>query len=145
MDDDEYRRHEKRSSYPCLLHVPEGSRGLKSNASTRLITLIGIILLTGSQLVKCRLSDTGMNTMEVGDRQGFQMPRVLIYPVIARNPFMNFVRKKYATTTNCKRDIFKLNFDTIRAINVAANTDVRLKLPLVRKLEDRGCNADCEC
>lgn len=53
---------------PRWLHVPVGSRGLKSNASTRLITLIGIILLTGFQLVKCRLSDTGTSTMEVGDR-----------------------------------------------------------------------------
>lgn len=65
MDDDEYRRREEPSPppppAPPTLHVhdPKGSRGLKSNASTRLITLIGIILLTGFQLVKCRLSDTG--------------------------------------------------------------------------------------
>lgn len=78
MDDDEYRRREERSpppppppAAPPTLHVhdPKGSRGLKSNASTRLITLIGIILLTGFQLVKCRLSDTdaSTNTMRVGD------------------------------------------------------------------------------
>lgn len=71
MDDDEYRRREERSPPPpppptLHVHDPKGSRGLKSNASTRLITLIGIILLTGFQLVKCRLSDTGA-TMRVGD------------------------------------------------------------------------------
>ena len=49
------------------LYVSEGSRGLKSNASTRQITLIGIILLAGFQLAKCRLFDAGANTTEVGD------------------------------------------------------------------------------
>lgn len=124
MDDDEYRRREKRSSYPRPLYVPEGSRGLKSNASTRLITLIGIILLTGFQSVKCRLSDTGMNTMQVGDRRACRMVQMLASAFgeqerMQRNHFMRlFVQKckRYKFQTQCFELLLITNFDTVHGV-----------------------------
>lgn len=63
---------------PRSMRVSEGSRGLKSNASTRQITLIGIILPAGFQLAKCRLFDAGANTTEVGDRRVSWIARVVL-------------------------------------------------------------------